>query len=67
MNTAEYLKALKRLKLTPSGKATSAALGVSVRQLQDYSSGRTAPIPKPIAIILQLRLEALANARAPHA
>lgn len=57
MTTEQYLKALRRLKLRPSAKATSAALGVSVRQLQDYSSGRTVPIPKPIERILALMLQ----------
>ena len=32
MTKAQYLKALKKLGLTPAGKATAKALGLSVRQ-----------------------------------
>ena len=50
MTTKQYLAALKRLHLTPSGKPTAAALGVSVRQLQYYAAGR--PIPQTVALLL---------------
>ena len=52
MTTSDYLKTLAKLDLQPAGKATAAALGVSVRQLQYYASG--APIPKPVERILTL-------------
>lgn len=55
MTTKAYLAALKKLDLLPSSKATAAALGVSIRQLQYYAAGAT--IPEPIAIILRLLIE----------
>jgi hypothetical protein len=55
MTTKQYLAALKKLGLLPSGKATAAALGVSIRQLQYYAAGT--PIPGPIERLLRLMLE----------
>lgn len=56
MNQDQYLKALRKLNLTPSGKATAAALGVTVRTAQGYASGEH-PIPEPIAKLLRCYLE----------
>jgi hypothetical protein len=55
MTTKQYLAALKKLGLSPAGKPTAQALGVSLRQIQYYAAGK--PIPEPIAIILRLLLE----------
>lgn len=55
MNTEQYLKALHKLKLTPAGKATAAALGVTLRTAQGYKSGEH-PIPEPIAKLLRCYL-----------
>lgn len=54
MTTKAYLSALKKLDLLPSGKATSAALGVSVRRLQQYAAG--SPIPPMLALLLAMYL-----------
>ena len=53
----QYLAALKKLNLSPSGRATAAALGVTVRQAQRYAAG--AEVPLPIVIILRLMLDRL--------
>lgn len=55
MTTAAYLKALKKLSLTPASNATAAALGVTVRQCQRYAAGD--PVPEPIAKLLRLMIE----------
>lgn len=57
MTTKQYLAALKRLGLAPYGKATAAALGVTVRSLSNYASGDH-PIPATVARLLEA-LEAL--------
>lgn len=53
MNTAQYLKALRALDLTPSGKATAEALGLSVRQCQRLAAGET-EIPVTVAKLLRM-------------
>ena len=55
MTQTQYLKALKRLKLTTAGKATAAILGVTLRQVQRYAAG--ARIPGPIALLLAMYLK----------
>lgn len=55
MTTLQYLAALKRLSLTPAGKATAEALGVSLRQCIRYAHG--APIAEPVAKLLRLLVE----------
>lgn len=45
MTTAAYLKALKKLGLTSSGRATAAALGLSLRQCQRLAAGLNLPSP----------------------
>lgn len=56
MTTKQYLAALAKLGLTPAGKATAAALGLSLRQCQRIAAGR-APVPEPVAILLELSVE----------
>jgi hypothetical protein len=56
MTTKQYLAALKKLGLTPSGKATAEALGLSLRQCQRVAAG-SVPVPEPVAIILRMVLE----------
>lgn len=53
MTREEYLTALRKLKLTPAGKATAAALGLSLRHCQRIAAGR-AVVPKPVAKLLTL-------------
>lgn len=55
MTTKQYLAALKKLRLTPSGKATGAALGLTVRQCQRYAAGDQA-IPPTVALLLRMYL-----------
>ena len=59
MTTEQYLRALKRLGLTPAGKATAAALGLSLRQCQRIAAG--ADVPQTVALLLR----ALIQLRAP--
>lgn len=54
MTTQAYLRALKKLGLTPHGNATAANLGVSRRQVQRFAAG--GPIPRYVEILLQLYL-----------
>lgn len=69
MTTAEYLKALDALGLTPAGQATAEALGLSLRQCQRYAAGDN--VPKTLEKLLRLMLLARrrgmgdANARKP--
>lgn len=56
MTTEQYLRALKKLGLTPSGKATAEALGVSVRQCQKYAAGEVL-VPPTVAKLLAMYLE----------
>jgi hypothetical protein len=55
MTTAQYLASIKRLGLTPAGKATAAALGLSLRQCQRIASGVSA-VPGPLAKLLRVAL-----------
>jgi hypothetical protein len=55
MTTKQYLAALKKLGLTPSGKATVAALGLSLRQVQRIAAG--APVPGAVALLLAMYLK----------
>lgn len=53
MTTKQYLAALKKLGLTPAGKATAETLGLSLRQCQRIAAG--SPIPGPLEkLILML-------------
>ncbi len=56
MTRNQYLAALKKLDLSPSGKATEKALGLGWRQLLRIASGK-APVPKPVALLLAMYLE----------
>lgn len=56
MTNRQYLAALKRLNLTPSGKATAAALGLSLRQCQRIGAGQ-APVPQTLALLLGMYLD----------
>ena len=53
-----YLTIIYRLGLKPSGKATAALLGLSVRQLQRINA-RTCKIPPPVIRLLTLYDEIL--------
>lgn len=55
MTTNQYLAALKKLGLTPSGKDTARALGLSLRQCQRIAAG--APIPDTLAKLLRMYLD----------
>lgn len=54
MTNNQYLAALKKLGLTPSGKTTAAALGLSLRQCQRIAAGQ--PVPKTLAKLLAMYL-----------
>lgn len=55
MTTKQYLDALRKLDLTPSGNATAEALGLSKRQAQRIAAGDS-PVPKPVAKLLRLMI-----------
>jgi len=55
MTTKQYLSALRKLGLTPAGKATATALGLSLRQCQRIAAG--AKIPKPVYLLLSMYLK----------
>jgi hypothetical protein len=55
MTNTQYLAALKKLGLTPSGIDTADALGLSVRQCQRIAAGDS-PVPEPVAKLLRLYL-----------
>lgn len=55
MTTKQYLAALKKLDLTPSGKATAAALGLSLRQCQRIASGESS-VPGAVALLIGMYL-----------
>jgi hypothetical protein len=55
MTTKQYLAALHKLGLTPSGKATAEALGLSLRQCQRYAAG--SPIPETLAKLIGMYLQ----------
>lgn len=61
MTTAQYLKALKRLALTPAGKLTAKTLGVGLRALARYSAGQK--IPQPVANLLTVLVTFKINPR----
>jgi hypothetical protein len=58
MTSKQYLAALHKLGLSPSGKATAEALGLSLRQCQRIAAGESA-VPEPVAKLLRvmIRLE----------
>ena len=56
MNHKQYLAALKRLGLSPTGKATQAALGVGKQPLLRLSSGKQA-VSKTVALLLAMYLK----------
>lgn len=56
MTTADYLKALKRLNLTPSGQATAQAFGLTVRQCQRIAAG-AADVSGPLAKLIGMYLK----------
>lgn len=56
MTKTQYLAALKKLDLTPSGKATAEALGISLRQCQRIAAGKAA-IPPTIERLLRQLLK----------
>lgn len=53
MTKTQYLAALKKLRLTPSGKRTARVLGLSIRQCQRFASGETA-VPQTVERLLFL-------------
>lgn len=55
MTNKQYLDALKKLRLTPASKATSAALGLSVRQVQRIKAGQD--VPETVAKLLRMYLD----------
>lgn len=55
MTKTQYLDALKKLDLTPAGKATAQALGLSVRQCQRIASGDSR-VPQTVSRLLQMLL-----------
>lgn len=61
MTTEDYLRMLKKLKLTPSGKATAEALGLSLRHCQRIAAGK-AIVPEPIAKLLACLIAARSRA-----
>ena len=56
MTTAQYLAALKKLGLTPSGQQTAEALGLSLRQCQRIASGDSG-VPGPVDKLLRFMLK----------
>jgi hypothetical protein len=55
MTNRQYLAVLKKLGLTPAGKATADVLGLSLRQCQRIGSVQ-APVPGPVALLLAMYL-----------
>lgn len=55
MTKKQYLDALKKLGLTPAGKDTAQALGLSLRQCQRFAAGT--PVPGPVAKLIAMYLE----------
>lgn len=55
MTTKQYLAALKKLGLTPSGKATAAALGLTLRQCQRLAAGDQ-KVSATVALLLAMYL-----------
>ena len=56
MTRKQYLAALNKLGLTPSGEATMAALGISLRQCQRLATGDR-PVTPPVALLLAMYLK----------
>lgn len=56
MTTNQYLAALKKLGLSPSGRGTAEALGLSLRQCQRIAAGDS-PVPDTLAKLLAMYLE----------
>jgi len=56
METKDYLRALKRLKLTPHSKRTAAALGLSVPSIQRIAA-KTVKVSGPIERLLAMYLK----------
>ena len=56
MTNKQYLDALKKLGLTPSGKATARALGLSLRQCQRIAAG-DCDVPETVALLLRMYLK----------
>jgi hypothetical protein len=52
MTTKQYLAALKLLGLTPSGRATAQALGLSLRQCQRIAAGES-EVPGSVAKLIE--------------
>lgn len=53
MTTKQFLAALKSLGLTPAGKATAEALGLSLRQCQRIAAGGSG-VPESVAKLLEM-------------
>lgn len=55
MTNKQYLDALKKLGLTPAGKPTAKALGLSIRQIQRIKAGQD--VPETVAKLLRMYLK----------
>ena len=55
MTTNQYLAALHKLGLSPSGKATAETLGLSLRQCQRIAADDSA-VPEPVSKLLRLMI-----------
>lgn len=55
MTTNQYLAAIEKLGLTPSGQQTADTLGLSLRQCQRIASGHSA-VPGPVGKLLSLMI-----------
>jgi transcriptional regulator with XRE-family HTH domain len=56
MTTKQYLAALAKLGLTPSGKQTAEAIGLTLRQAQRIAAGESDVHPA-VAKLLRLMIE----------
>jgi hypothetical protein len=56
MTKEQYLKALKKLHLTPASQTTVRVLGMSLRQIQAFKSGEQT-VPQPVALLLRMYLQ----------
>ena len=54
MTTAQYLEALRKLGLSPYGKATQEALGMSPRAIARMAAGGT--VTKTVELLVQMYL-----------
>lgn len=57
MTANQYLAALSKLGLSPSGKATAETLGLSLRQCQRIAAGDS-DVPGPVEKLIALLLKA---------